>query len=71
MQPPDIGEVREALAGVVGDIDRADGIIDRIREQIKKAPGHYDRFDLNDAINEIIALVLARRRRVTSQSWLA
>jgi len=55
---PDIGEVREALACVVGDIDRAEGIIDRIREQIKKPPGHNDRFDLNDAINETIALVL-------------
>ena len=58
MQTQDIGEVREALACVVGDIDRAEGIIDRIREQIKKPPGHNDRFDLNDAINETIALVL-------------
>jgi hypothetical protein len=58
MQPPDIGEVREALACVVGDIDRAESIIDRIREHIKKAPGQNDRFDLNDGINEIIALVL-------------
>jgi PAS domain S-box-containing protein len=56
MQTPDIGEVREALACVVGDIDRAEGILDRIRDQIKKAPGRIDCFDLNDAINEIIAL---------------
>ena len=38
MQPPDLGEVTEALSCVVGDADRAGEIIDRIREQIKKAP---------------------------------
>src|SRR5262249_54530141 len=51
MQPPDMGEVREALACVVGDADRAGDIIDRIREQIKKAPPRKQRFDLNAAIH--------------------
>jgi C4-dicarboxylate-specific signal transduction histidine kinase len=37
-QPPDLGEVREALGSVVGDTDRARDIIDRIRDHIKKAP---------------------------------
>ena len=37
-QPPDLGEVREALDCVVGDADRAGAIIDRIRDQMKKAP---------------------------------
>jgi C4-dicarboxylate-specific signal transduction histidine kinase len=37
-QPPDLGEVREALTCVVGDADRARDIIDRIRNHIKKAP---------------------------------
>ena len=55
-QPPDLGEVREALACVVGDADRAGEIIDRIRDHIKKAPPRKDRFDLNEAINEVIAL---------------
>jgi C4-dicarboxylate-specific signal transduction histidine kinase len=36
--PPDLGEVREALACIVDDADRAGDIIDRIREHIKKAP---------------------------------
>jgi hypothetical protein len=35
--PPDLGEVREALACVVADIDRAGHILDRIREHIKKS----------------------------------
>ena len=56
MQPPDLGEVREALACAVSDVDRAGDIIDRIRDQIKKAPPRKERFDLNAAINEVIAL---------------
>jgi len=37
-QPPDLGEVREALGCLVGDADRAGDIVDRIRDHIKKAP---------------------------------
>src|SRR5580693_5502088 len=55
-QPPDLGEVREALSCIVGDADRAGAIIDRIREHIKKALPQKDRFDLNEAINEVIVL---------------
>jgi PAS domain S-box-containing protein len=56
MQPPDLGEVREALACIVGNADRAGDLIDRIREQIKKAPPRKERFDLNAAIDEVILL---------------
>jgi PAS domain S-box-containing protein len=55
-QPPDLGEAREAIDSVVGDADRAGDIIDRIREQIKKAPPRKGRFALNAAINEVIVL---------------
>jgi PAS domain S-box-containing protein len=55
-QPLDLGEVREALGCVVGDADRAGGIIDRMRDHIKKAPPRKHRFDLNEAINEVIVL---------------
>jgi C4-dicarboxylate-specific signal transduction histidine kinase len=54
--PPDLGEVREALGCVVGDADRAGVIVDRIRDHIKKAPPRKHRFDLNEAINEVIVL---------------
>ena len=54
--PPDLGEVSEALACVVGDTDRAGKIIDGVRGHIKKAPLQTARFDLNDAIKEVIAL---------------
>jgi PAS domain S-box-containing protein len=55
-RPPDLGEIREALGCVVGDTDRAGDIMDRIREHIKKAPPRKGRFDLNAAIDEVIAL---------------
>jgi len=55
-QPPDLGEVREALDCVVGDADRAGVIIDRIRGHIRKAPPRKHHFDLNEAINEVIEL---------------
>ena len=54
--PPDLGEVREALECIVADADRAGDIIDRIRDHIKKAPPRKGRFDLNKAIDEVIAL---------------
>jgi C4-dicarboxylate-specific signal transduction histidine kinase len=56
MQPPDLGEVREALSCVVGDTDRAGDMIDRMRDHIKKTPPRKEQFDLNEAINEVIAL---------------
>lgn len=37
MQPPELHEAREALACLVGDIDRAAAVIDRIREHIQMA----------------------------------
>ena len=40
----------------MGDADRAGDIIDRIRDHIKKAPPRKHRFDLNEAINEVIVL---------------
>jgi PAS domain S-box-containing protein len=54
--PPDLGEVREALGCIVSDADRAGGIIDRIRDQIKKVPPRSDPFDLNRALEEVIGL---------------
>ncbi|WP_051390058.1 AAA family ATPase [Bradyrhizobium sp. Ec3.3] len=73
MEPLDAREVREALSCVVGDTDRAGDIIDRIREQIKKAPPRKERFDLNAAINEVIALAQSAtvRNGVSVQTRLA
>jgi PAS domain S-box-containing protein len=54
--PPDLGEVREALACLVDDTDRAGKIIDGVRGHVKKAPLRKERFDLNDAIKDVIVL---------------
>jgi PAS domain S-box-containing protein len=54
--PPGLGQLREALACVVDDADRAGNILDRIRDHIKKAPPRKERVDLNQAINDVIAL---------------
>jgi PAS domain S-box-containing protein len=54
--PSEPGEVRESLACVVDDADRAAEILDRIRDQIKKTPPRKERVDLNKAITDVIAL---------------
>jgi len=73
MQPPDPKEIKEALACVVDEIDRAGDIIDRIRDHIKKAPPRKERFDLNAAINEMIVLARSAimRNAVSVQTRLA
>jgi C4-dicarboxylate-specific signal transduction histidine kinase len=55
-QPPDLEEVREALAHIVQDGKRAGDVVGRIRDLIKKAPPREDRFDINAAIREVIGL---------------
>src|SRR6267378_141937 len=68
VQPPDLGEVREALASIVGNAGRAGDIIDRIRDQIRKAPPRKEPFDLNAAIDEVI--VLGRSAITNNRVWV-
>jgi PAS domain S-box-containing protein len=67
-QPPDLGEVREALICILGDSDRAGDIIERIRDQIKKTPPRRERFDLNAAIDDVI--VLGRSAFIKNRVWV-
>ena len=55
--PPNLGEVKEALACVVNDADRAKDIVNRLRDHVKKAPPRRELFDLNEAIDEVIEMV--------------
>jgi PAS domain S-box-containing protein len=73
LQPPKLDEVREALGCAVGDTDRAGAIVDRIRDHIKKAPPRKERFDLNSAIIEVIALARSAiaKNGVSVQTQLA
>jgi PAS domain S-box-containing protein len=54
--PPDLGQVREALAGILDNADRASDILDRIRDHIQKVPPRKERVDLNKAITDVVAL---------------
>jgi signal transduction histidine kinase len=73
MNPPNLGEVREALGCVVRDADRARDIVGRMRDHIKKAPPRKECFDLNAAINEVLVLAqsVIHRNEVSVQTRLA
>jgi PAS domain S-box-containing protein len=53
-QPSDLAEVRQALERIVQNGTRANDVIGRIRELIKKAPPRNDWVDMNEAIREVI-----------------
>lgn len=55
-QPPNLEKVRQTFGQIADDGKRAGEIIDRIRDLIKKAPPRKDRFDLNEAVLDVIAL---------------
>ena len=57
MRPPNLDKAQIALGCVVRDADRANDIVGRMRDQIKKAPPRKERFDLNEAIDEVIVMV--------------
>jgi C4-dicarboxylate-specific signal transduction histidine kinase len=62
-QPPNLEMAREALRGIIEDSSRAGDVIERIRGFIRKVPPRKDRFDLNGAIREVIALTRAEAAR--------
>ncbi len=55
-RPPDLEETRQALGRIVKNGIRAGDVLDRIRALIKKVPARTDRFDINDAIIDVVAL---------------
>jgi C4-dicarboxylate-specific signal transduction histidine kinase len=54
--PPNLAEVRDALAGVVNAADRAGEVIDHIGALVRKAPPRNEHLDLNEAILEVSKL---------------
>lgn len=72
-EPPNLAEVRDALECVVNDTYRAGDIVGRIRDQVKKLPPRKEGIELNDAIEEVIALVRGElsKNRVSVQTQLA
>ncbi|MEH2513316.1 signal transduction histidine kinase [Nitrobacteraceae bacterium AZCC 1564] len=55
--PPDFGEVRQALDQIIKAGNRASDVIGRIQDLVKKAPLHRDGVELNDMIHDVIALI--------------
>jgi PAS domain S-box-containing protein len=72
-RPPELEQVKQALARIVRDGERARDIIAQIRALVKKAPPRRDRLDINEAIREVISLTYAemQRNRVGLQTGLA
>jgi PAS domain S-box-containing protein len=60
---PELEQVRQALARIARDGKRAGEVIERVRALVKKAPSHHERFDINEAIREIIVLTQAELQR--------
>jgi PAS domain S-box-containing protein len=56
-RPPDLDEVRQALARIVRDAHRAGDVIGRIRDLIKKAPPRTNSVDMNEVVREVIELI--------------
>jgi len=73
VEPPELGEVAEALECVVKETYQAGDIIGRIRDQIKKAAPRREGVDLNEAIEDVIALVRGElsKHRVSLRRELA
>jgi PAS domain S-box-containing protein len=72
-RPPELEEVRQALAAIVKDNRRAGNVIGRISDLIKKAPPRKDRLEVNGAIGEVIELTHAEavKNGVSVQTDLA
>jgi PAS domain S-box-containing protein len=56
VQPPNLEEVRQAFSRIVGNCNRAGGVIRRVRALVQKAPSRNDRVEINGAICEVIEL---------------
>lgn len=54
---PNLEEVREALSDIVNDGHRATAVISRVRSLARKSAPQKTELDLNEVVNEVVALV--------------
>src|SRR5271166_4628050 len=68
--PPEIDEARHALVRIIGDVKRANEVIDRVRALVRNAPPRKSAVNINDAIGEVMALTNSEleRNRVKLQT---
>jgi len=60
---PDVAEAREAASRLVTDVTRASDIISKIRLLFKKGPPQRESLDVNEVIQEMIALLRSEASR--------
>ena len=72
-EPPDLEEVRQALARIVANGNRAGDVIGQIRAFVKKAPPRKDSLEINEAILEVVALTRGEvvKNGISMQTQLA
>ncbi|MCD2166441.1 sensor histidine kinase [Comamonas koreensis] len=62
--PPNLDKARQALQRILGDADRASGIIARVRKLSKGEPASTRPFVFNTAVREVLALSQAEMQRL-------
>jgi len=72
-QPSNLGEVRDALDGVVGAADRAGDIIDRVRSLYRRGTPKREAVDLNEIVRDMTILLrdTAKRNSIAIRTKLA
>src|SRR5215475_2893444 len=73
VNPPDLREVREALAAAVKDTDRVSAIVGRMRALMQKASPRLDPVDMKEALQEVVELTRgeALKNRVLVETQFA
>ena len=71
--PPNVEEARNAVEDVAKDGSRASALIQRVRAMVRKGPPQISPIDVNEAIQEIVALAHAEadRRRAILETELS
>ena len=72
-QRPDLEEARQSFLRIVSDGDRAESVIHRIRDLVKRAPRRKERVNINEAIRDVIELTRgeATKQGVSVRTQLA
>jgi C4-dicarboxylate-specific signal transduction histidine kinase len=69
--PPDLREIRDAMASIVRDGHRGSEVIARVRALLKKEPHAMTPLDINAVVREIVSLVEPNLRGATLEFDLA
>lgn len=73
MSPPDLREARQAVQRIAADGNRASGVIQRVRDLMKKSEPTRKPVNLNDIVRETVTLIQPelKRKKVSLKTELA